>query len=1077
MKGGVWVQPTVPIIETKLVPPALKDTYIYRRSVIKKLKEVMNYPLTIVHAGAGYGKSTIVSQYIKQCKQPVCWYTVTEQDDDIFPFIHYIVYTIRKKFPHFGEELLEVIAQMDYWVSEEDLQLLSALFINECARMNTDFILVIDDFQLVDHVFMINQWIEKFITLLPTNVHLLFSTRMKPKWDILIKLSVSNQMLDINEKDLSLSEEETRVFLTDFYESSMSDEQLEKIHNLTEGWIIAISMIGSQLSQSEEIDSILQFKHTSMDDLFSYLAQEVFTKQSDETQQFLLDSAMFGELEADSCNRILEISNAKTMLDYLFSKNLFFQKVNEGRYRYHGLFKAFLKSRGREQQKKRMRNLQYKWARDLEENNYYEDAIVHYDELEDESSLARVLLKTSERMIRNRQLEALLDQLSSLSKSVKDDKYPLWLYEGEVLRYRSYYDRAFTCYKRAIELGKKADDFIILSKANEGIGNIYLDTIQPGKAERYLAEAIHYLERVNPSHPDKERLFRLLAENLVNSGQAAKAMNWYERSEGNNSWIFGNLDARLLLRTGKIFKSRELLLTRNSSIEQLPQSHRETELLLSLLESLSGNGDRAKDLAQQGIQQGIQHQSPFIEACGWIRMGHAVAISNQYEEKLAINCYETALELMDSIKVERGKAEPLMGLCVMFGRNEMWERAKEYGERALYETKRVKDEWLSTLIKLCIGQSAYYCGELEEAERWLLDTYQSAQLCGDVYAEMLATMWLAFLTKERDDFTNYARAFLQKVQIEEYEFIFAKRTTFGPKDLQQFLPLLLKAKEAGIYETYITNLLDSWGYKHLESHPGYTLRIKTLGEFSVSLGDKVLDYKDWQREKGKELFQYLLIRRNTFVRKEEIFHDVWPEADESSSQRDFKVAFNALNKALEPDRKTRGQPYFVVRQDSSYGFNKTAVIDVDSFHFSHWVTEGLKENRVIQSKKLLEKGLRYYEGDFLPDRQTAWAQSERERLRQLYLRGLEKLAQLFIRLSEFEKAIPICRKIIEVDSLWEEAYRLLMFCYYQRNNRPQAIRLYQDCVVKLREELAVEPMESTRQMYNMICSETVSFTI
>ncbi|MCA0986968.1 BTAD domain-containing putative transcriptional regulator [Guptibacillus algicola] len=1071
------MQPTVPIIETKLVPPALKDTYIYRRSVIKKLKEVMNVPLTLVHGGAGYGKSTIVSQFIKQCNIPVCWYTVTEHDDDIFPFIHYVVYSIRKKFPSFGEELLDVIANMDYWVSEEDLQLLSALFINECARTESEFVLVIDDFQLVDHVFMINQWIEKFLTLLPSNVHLLFSTRMKPKWDSLIKLSVSSRMLEISEKELSLSEEETGFFLTDFYESSITEEQVEKIHHLTEGWIIAINMIGSQLSRSEEIDSILKFTHTSMEELFSYLAQEVFNKQSEETRQFLLYSSIFRELEPEICNRILECPNAKEMLETLFAKNLFIQKVDECRYRYHALFKAFLKSRGVEQQEKRLRNLQYKWAHDLEENNCYEEAIVHYDELGDESSLARILLKTSDRLIRNRQLETLLEQLSSLSKDVKDERYPLWFYEGEVWRYRSYYDRAFTCYERAIELGKREDDSILLSKANEGIGNIYLDTIQPGKAERYLAEAIHFLERADPAHPDKERLFRLLAENLVNSGQAAKAMNWYERSEGNDSWISGNLDARLLLRTGKIFESRELLLTRNSSIEQLPQSHRETELLLSLLESLSGNEDRAKELAQQGIQQGIQHQSTFIEACGWIRMGHAVAISNHYEEKLAINCYETALELMESIKVERGKAEPLMGLCAMFGRNEMWERAKEYGEQALYETKRVKDEWLSTLIKLCIGQSAYYCGQHEEAEKWLLETYRSAQSCGDVYAEMLATMWLSFLTKDREDFTTYVRAFLQKVQIEEYEFIFVKKTTFGPKDLQQFMPLLLQAREAGVYASYITNLLDSWGYKHLESHPGYTLRIKTLGEFSVSLGDKVLDHKDWQREKGKELFQYLLVRRNTFVRKEEIFDDIWPEADESSSQRDFKVAFNALNKALEPDRKTRGQPYFVVRQDSSYGFNKTAVIDVDSFHFDHWITEGLKENRVLQSKKLLEKGLQYYEGEFLPDRRAPWAQRERERLRQLYVRGLEKLAQLSIRLSDFDKAIPLCRKIIEVDSLWEEAYRLLMYCYYQRNNRPQAMRLYHECVEKLREELAVDPMKATKQMYDMICSESVSFTI
>ncbi|WP_226671216.1 BTAD domain-containing putative transcriptional regulator [Metabacillus litoralis] len=1077
------MQPYVPIIETKLVPPAIKDSYIYRLSVIKKMKGLTSYPVTIIHGGAGYGKSTVVSQFVRQCKLPVCWYTVTDQDDDIFPFIKYVTYSIRKHLPLFGEELLQTMDKMDYWMKDDQLQLLSALFINECLNVNKEFVIVIDDFQLVDHAFMINQWIEKVLSLIPNNVHFLFSTRTKPKWNMLIKLKVSGGLLEIGEDDLMLSEEESSVFLTDFHQSQMTDRQLKHIHKLTEGWIIALNMIGSQLTESKDIDSVLKHTHSSMKELFDYLAQEVFNKQSPILQQFLIESAIFNELEPEICDVILGINGSHTMLEQLFVKNIFIQKLEGNKYRFHALFKAFLKRRGMEEQQTHLQVLFQKCARYLEGKNRFEEAMLYYDELKDERAIATILLLISERMIQGRQLETLLERLQSLSEQTKHQQYSLWFFEGEVWRYRSYYDRAFTCYQHAIDAGKKGNDFLLLSKANEGMANIYLDTIQPGKAERYLAEAVRCLEKIDGDQKDKDRLYRMLAENLVNSGQGAKALIWYQKSEmDENSWIEGNLDARMLLRTGKIEEAKKLLNNRtNANNPHLPQAHRETELLLSLLESFCGNGEEAKQLAQKGIQQGIDQQSAFIEACGWIRMGHAVGIMSRYEEKMTIICYETALQLMDSIKVERGKAEPYMGLCVMYGRKGEWEKAKELGERALYETERVTDFWLSAIIKMCIGVAAFYSHYYDDSKQWLEDALASFKQCGDLYGEMLSAMWISLVAQQSNDkelFIEHVYTFLQKVQLGNYEFIFTERTMLGPKDLQQFLPLLVEARNENIHQNYISKLLASWGYAHIDSHPGYTLRVNALGDFQVSLGDRVLDDVDWQREKGKELFQYFLIRKNHLMRKEEILDDLWPDGEEKNSNRDFKVAFNALNKAIEPNRKPRAQTYFILRQDSSYGLNKRAVINYDVDQFEQWIEEGLKEKSVLTAKQLLEKGLGYYKGDFLHDRRAyPWIIVERERLKQLFLQGSEKLARLHIRLNEFDEAIRICKEILIKEATWEEAYRLLMYGYYQKNNRPQALLWYKECVRILNEELDVEPMEATKQMYKMIRNEDVSLAL
>lgn len=96
----------------------------------------------------------------------------------------------------------------------------------------------------------------------------------------------------------------------------------------------------------------------------------------------------------------------------------------------------------------------------------------------------------------------------------------------------------------------------------------------------------------------------------------------------------GNLEARMLLRTGKLQEAKQVLLYKEGE-NQLPQSHREKELLLSLIQSFMGNGKEAKSLAQHGISQGIKGKSPFVEACGWIRMGHAVQLISDYDTSLA----------------------------------------------------------------------------------------------------------------------------------------------------------------------------------------------------------------------------------------------------------------------------------------------------------------------------------------------------------------------------------------------------------------------------------------------------------
>lgn len=117
------------------------------------------------------------------------------------------------------------------------------------------------------------------------------------------------------------------------------------------------------------------------------------------------------------------------------------------------------------------------------------------------------------------------------------------------------------------------------------------------------------------------------------------------------------------------------------------------------------------------------------------------------------------------------------------------------------------------------------------------------------------------------------------------------------------------------------------------------------------------------------------------------------------------------------------------------------------------------------------KGLELYKGEFLPTLNLEKINMLREHYKTLFLRGATKLAQIYVQFSQLDDCINWCEKILSLDYTWEEAYRLLMYCYYQKNNRPLAIKYYKQCKQVLAEEFDVEPTEATKQMYVMILGE------
>ena len=243
------------------------------------------------------------------------------------------------------------------------------------------------------------------------------------------------------------------------------------------------------------------------------------------------------------------------------------------------------------------------------------------------------------------------------------------------------------------------------------------------------------------------------------------------------------------------------------------------------------------------------------------------------------------------------------------------------------------------------------------------------------------------------------------------------------------------------------------------------LSVQTLGSFAVWRGAERLPDTAWSREKAAQVFQYFV----TFPRltdKERIAEDLWTTLDADQADRDFKVAMNALNDALEPERPARTNAVYLTRQGSSYGLSSEAEIELDFVKFEQQLLEASRETNSDKAVELYRQGLSFYKGDFLPNRLSEdWTAATRERLSALYLTGATGLARLLLKQENYVEVDLWCTRVIGADGLWEEAYRLLMRSHVQRGNRPLAVKTYRELAAKLDKELGLEPMQETRALY------------
>ena len=247
------------------------------------------------------------------------------------------------------------------------------------------------------------------------------------------------------------------------------------------------------------------------------------------------------------------------------------------------------------------------------------------------------------------------------------------------------------------------------------------------------------------------------------------------------------------------------------------------------------------------------------------------------------------------------------------------------------------------------------------------------------------------------------------------------------------------------------------------------LKVFTLGGFEVYRDSHLITPKEWGRDRSIQLFQYLItIRDRHGMHKEMIMDRIWGDDNEQQ----YKIALHGLNKVLEPDRPSRSEPRFVIRQGSTYQLDFSSIW-TDVGHIDQLMA--IANQNLASDKTLAMQAYRQivdlYRGMFLPNRiYEDWSSDERERLQILVLGCLIQLAEFHLENNPLE-SIRLAEEVLKIDSGWEEAYRIMMQAFDFRGNRPMVIKMYNKCVEVLDEEFGIEPLPETNRIYHKVMSK------
>jgi LuxR family maltose regulon positive regulatory protein len=1046
-------------VKTKVLVPGKRRNLLHRARLVDFIHERIDRKLILISASAGYGKTSLLTDYAHDTELPVCWYSLDEWDRDPRVFLEYLVASIRERFPEFGDRTLGALREGAHG---EGLRSTLGTLVNEIYEDIPEyFALVIDDFHLVSETREVTSLFSLVLRRLPENCHLLLASRTTTLGLPIVELVARGDLEGLGNDELKFTAEEIQQLLRQNHNLDLPLEEAERLAQQSEGWITAILLTTHTLWKG-----LLQTMARARGDdsqIFAYLAREVLQQQPQDVREFLTGSAVLQRMNPSLCNQLLGVDDARDRLASLEDKNLFISRlVGDGEewFRYHQLFQDFLSAKLREDYDRYV-DLHLKAGRIFEAQESWDEAIRHYLDagafpearrlVEGVSSWAfrtgrwGSLLFWTDSMIDKANAtpwmyywrsKVLMDygRLDDAVQSLKQAKHGFTqskdnsgmvralLHESSIHRLRSEYAQAIAKTDQALSLMGDDKDVSLTATAHAILGVCYGLQGELAEGLARLQEALSLFESLG-----EDRLY----DAAMTLHDIGTIYYWVDVEK------YLHYSRKALAVWRRLGARGPLAMTLNNiGVAQYRQG-RYGDALDTLQEALAEGQamgllrPQAYPRATMGDVYRIRGEYALAEQ----EYTKAMALAQEADEGFLVGYLYDAMGNLERLRKNFEEAERLIEQAVVTAYEHGSDReaaAYQISRGILLHVRGWEQEALRTLQQVVSSlQDGSTRQELAKAQFHLASVLFSQRVLGDAMLNLEMALDIigqsGFEPMLVDEGTG-SRVFLH----------YAARNAADQQHRELIRRLLARTEPvAGDAPRPVA-----------EPAPSH-LQVVAFGSSTVRRDGEIVDAQEL-RLRAKEMLFFLLA--HPVVTKERVVTALWPELSLAKAHSSFHFYLFQVRRLL-------GGTDAISYEGGAYRLeSRPYQYDVEEFHRNlakaGKTSSGRREN-------YLREAIALYGGDYLEDVYSDWTEEFRLSLRREYHQALEELASHCRSRGRLDEAAEWYRKVLDKDLLREDIHRALIQTLVDMGDRAGAIKQSERLKEILYEELGAEPSEET----------------
>ncbi len=446
------VKSAYPLIHNKVISPRFVTPTLRRPRLLNWLNEHSECRALVIAAGAGYGKTTLLWQWEQTVDFPCYWYKLDRNDRDWTLHISYLVEAVSQHYPGFGRKAHSILRQMGGPGSSRP-GVTAFLLAEMHERLKEPCTFIIDDWQYIASVTEVRGLWNQILRDAPPTCRFVFASRGKPHLQF-ARFKTHGGYAELRTNELRMTEPEITELFRDVYQDPLTADEAAELERRTEGWAASLQLVEVSLRERRTpekrralIESITARSDT---DLFSFLAEEVLEQQTEETRNFLLSTSILQQITPDLAERLAGAHDGMRRLLQLEHAGLFTYRLDEARYRYHGLFRDFLERRlSDERTEAEVTGLHIHAASYYETSTEWPEAIYHYLRAGLQRQAARLIARYGEDVVAEGRLGMVDEWLQQLPEKAIHDNARLSLLHGEALGIRGEFESALAALERA----------------------------------------------------------------------------------------------------------------------------------------------------------------------------------------------------------------------------------------------------------------------------------------------------------------------------------------------------------------------------------------------------------------------------------------------------------------------------------------------------------------------------------------------------------------------------------------------------------------------------------------------------